>query len=1090
MYLVVGDEVLQRIRDLSVRTAHLMSVRFVLVMLVVAGCASSADPQLVSIEPNLATSLVETVATVHGRELAAVARVDLDSSYASIDLGWRIRIAGELLPTTWRDRAQLDVVIPRGLTAGVHDVVALAPDGRELVLPAALTITNEPVGLRLSIEDARGGTGQPVSGVHVAGDQGDAFSIIRDPAGAFVIDVAAAWSTTGPFADVAPSSDHARFEARIGGTGRLIAHHAGADLTAESGDMTTIAGATARIAIADGPAGTGTEIGDCSGLTTDADGGLVAHAVGVDAFGNATGDVTATWSLDGVSGSLPGAPASSATIDFATPGAGQLHAAHVSLGTTSTGTLTVIAGRAATLAISPSGLDVVAGEPGVAFVATGSDGDGNPTANLGTVGWSIASGPITAIDANTGMLTPVTAGTGAVRAISSYGATATSDLVRIRGGAALTAVAAVPVQVVTGQTFTVAVTIRNAGDNAATNITLCPLSVTGPGGAMITTTPSGIPTLPAGAQTVATWAMIANAPGALAISTCASASDATTSASISTLAAAATTVVDPSPLTATLEIPAIIGRDATFTATLTLVNTSAQAATGVHPSVLTTSGSGTATLTGVPSGPITIAAGASAVLTWTYVATTVGTLQLHGGALGQPPVDSGVADIVDAYVAAVDPFGDSSPAGFVTGYRGQLYLGPNASGTSAVRLSSASAAPEPLTFLFGRDVVGNRAENSTSAPYSSIGGAGCVANTPACGPDNENQRGQFTSFAIAGTEWLIASGARSDRGATYLYMTTDTDPQLDFRYVDLHNVVSSGNSYGVSALGAADDRLYIGIAGRSSQGSVLYSLTTMPSAPGLDATVSDIVDMRLYNISAWNPGVDLVNLDAIGTVGGIVYAANRHAWVRATVASPKPLEDLCLPLVCSQDWREITPSATAYSARASYISPKGGDLEPRDRAVVAVVGFGDRIFAARNTTSGPQLWSCRATANACDSDDWQLVAANSTGDTLLSQFDDPALTSLTMLVATASHLYVGFDSAAGVQVFRTANPAAAARTDFEGANGCSAALATCDGLGGPGAGAPGNTRIFDAKAITANGTTAVWLTAGDATSPLSLLVLP
>ena len=158
--------------------------------------------------------------------------------------------------------------------------------------------------------------------------------------------------------------------------------------------------------------------------------------------------------------------------------------------------------------------------------------------------------------------------------------------------------------------------------------------------------------------------------------------------------------------------------------------------------------------------------------------------------------------------------------------------------------------------------------------------------------------------------------------------------------------------------------------------------------------------------------------------------------------------------------------------------------------------FGGRLFAGRNTTTGPQLWSCDPAAGAnptrCEPGDWQLVAANSAGDPLLTQFNDAALTTISMVVATPTELYVGFDGASGVHVFRTANPAASTRADFVGQAGCSAAQhpASCAGLGGAGLGDAGDTRIFDAKLITANGITAPWVSLGDGTAPVGLVVIP
>jgi hypothetical protein len=97
-----------------------------------------------------------------------------------------------------------------------------------------------------------------------------------------------------------------------------------------------------------------------------------------------------------------------------------------------------------------------------------------------------------------------------------------------------------------------------------------------------------------------------------------------------------------------------------------------------------------------------------------------------------------------------------------------------------------------------------------------------------------------------------------------------------------------------------------------------------------------------------------------------------------------------------------------------------------------------------------------------------------------------------MLVATPTHLYVGFDSSSGLHVFRTTNAAATTRAAFEGTAGCAASNhpSTCAGYGGAGLGDVANTRIFDAKALTFGTSSAVWLTAGNGTNPVDLVMLP
>jgi hypothetical protein len=181
-----------------------------------------------------------------------------------------------------------------------------------------------------------------------------------------------------------------------------------------------------------------------------------------------------------------------------------------------------------------------------------------------------------------------------------------------------------------------------------------------------------------------------------------------------------------------------------------------------------------------------------------------------------------------------------------------------------------------------------------------------------------------------------------------------------------------------------------------------------------------------------------------------------------------------------------TPSAGSYAAKTSVTTSKMADLTPADRALPAFASIGGKLYAARNTTAGPQLWVCTPGATqACDPANWSLLAANTSGDAMLTQFNDAANTAVTLLAATSTHLYVGFDNAGGVQLYRSVTATPGTSADFTGQGGCSAGSASCQGLGGNGVGAAA-TRIFDARALTYNGRDYLYLTAGTGTAGVSV----
>jgi hypothetical protein len=551
-------------------------------------------------------------------------------------------------------------------------------------------------------------------------------------------------------------------------------------------------------------------------------------------------------------------------------------------------------------------------------------------------------------------------------------------------------------------------------------------------------------------------------------------------------------------LALSIAVPATIGPGETFAVTATVTNAEASEIT-TTPSALVGSGSGSATLVQGPTpASAAIAAGASATFSWTFTATAVGSIQFLGGATG---VDGGgpsvaatavsnAATIAEALAIAPDPFGDGSPFAFAAGYAGEVYVGPNATGSEAARFApdgSAGSDAELLEFALPADIVGTETANHQPPVYPSLGADGCMQNTYACGPNNENGRGVLADVQFAGGDWLVAGGAHVGTNNNYLYATSSTSSPLAFFYIDL-TAFMGGGTLAWSALAGDGTRMYAGALANGAQRPRLLAIATAPPSPGLDPAASDVMDLHAEKMPGMqDSGTSMI--DTIATVGGNIYIANSGAWWRSTVASPADYAST------PGDWTAMTPSSLAYTGLASYATTKMADLEPADRAVPQMAAFGGHVFAGRNTVLGPQLWRCdpASTGDAaqCDAGDWSLVAANTTGNHALTQFNNTALVAIAMVVATPQFLYIGFDGAGGAAVYRTANPVAAAPSDFEGALGCSAtAGASCAGYGGNGLGATTNTKILDGKALTLGATTGVWITVGDDSDALSLVMLP
>ena len=443
-------------------------------------------------------------------------------------------------------------------------------------------------------------------------------------------------------------------------------------------------------------------------------------------------------------------------------------------------------------------------------------------------------------------------------------------------------------------------------------------------------------------------------------------------------------------------------------------------------------------------------------------------------------------------VIADDPLQDGSPFAFVAGYGGGVIVGPNRTGTGLVGMDPDGTATRALALSIARDTTANQSSNSAwDAPlpgtYPSIGFTGCTPNSAVnrCGPDDENGRGFMTSVTFAGDEWLVLGGARSGGDLDYVYMSQGTTSPLAFSFVDLSASLGA-NTRGFSAVAAAGGRLYLGFPDNGGNRPYGLALLTPPAPPGLNAVAgTELVDLNLHDVynTLYGSLASISMVDAIAELGGRVYFFNDIGCVVSSDLAP----------ATRADFSACSPADGAAYARADSVVPtRQYDLTPADHAWPAAVAWKGRLFAIRNTTTGPQLWRCDPGAGTdplgCDRADWTLVAADA-GTGYRTRFGKPGASAATLLLVTATHLWVGLDDdSGGVHLFRTSVDAPLGLSDFVGQGGCVAGTAGCEGFGGDGFGAPAaNTRILDAKVIAWSGGTDLVLAVGDGTNPVKLV---
>jgi hypothetical protein len=158
---------------------------------------------------------------------------------------------------------------------------------------------------------------------------------------------------------------------------------------------------------------------------------VVAH----DADGNVTTDTgTLTWSIDGTFGDID---EKTGWLAPRIAGSGSVHVTSSYGVSAQTAAITVLSGSIDELEVVPNTLTLTTDDAPLRLTAAGRDAFGNPTNDVGTLTWSVASGAVMQLDPS-GKLDPKQVGSGTVSVLSSYGLRAQSGTITITGGHATT----------------------------------------------------------------------------------------------------------------------------------------------------------------------------------------------------------------------------------------------------------------------------------------------------------------------------------------------------------------------------------------------------------------------------------------------------------------------------------------------------------------------------------------------------------------------------------------------------------------------------------------------------------------------------
>lgn len=234
-----------------------------------------------------------------------------------------------------------------------------------------------------------------------------------------------------------------------------------------------------------------------------------------------------------------------------------------------------------------------------------------------------------------------------------------------------------------------------------------------------------------------------------------------------------------------------------------------------------------------------------------------------------------------------------------------------------------------------------------------------------------------------------------------------------------------------------------------------FRIDRMPYFGGLSVEDADNYETYTSDNSSINWGY-YVGIDSLFVFKEKLYAANggfpnslhNGSIIHSTSANPSPCEGSNR---CSS-WKDTAPRSNPKwhnSPHNNWFSlelTKYRNLIPADKAFSQFAEFNGRLYVTRTicvtkedhsglrqslqtvegctdgsyTNRRPQLWKCDPTltgdTTTCEAEDWSLVGDNGTGFT---NFGDNSNHSMTMMVASGSYLYIGFDNENGIQIWRT-----------------------------------------------------------------------
>lgn len=422
-------------------------------------------------------------------------------------------------------------------------------------------------------------------------------------------------------------------------------------------------------------------------------------------------------------------------------------------------------------------------------------------------------------------------------------------------------------------------------------------------------------------------------------------------------------------------------------------------------------------------------------------------------------------------------------------------------------------------------------------PYVTMGHTGCTTNSAntltGCGPDNENGRGLFATGTFSGTDYLFITGGKSGGNNDYLYYTSDTDSKLNFSYLDASDIFDNGSSTGGASISGnsvtesikvMSGKIYWMVPGNKSYRPYFVKLNNLNQESKYANGDGTMLRMRYMdgfgysgspynradnvggNLSVFNDRIYAMNSGAITNNSSTCSLNTSYSsgsceqlggWIRSNNNDPAN----CTSGGCT-DWTDISPTSSKYRQYFTNVLTSLADLIPAEKPIPAIAEFNNQLFVIRNACqtsrwnwgctgstcsddeacpSGqeiPQLWKCDPTIGGntteCDANEWSLVAEN--GLTGKTNMGDSGNKKVSLLVTNGTRLYVGYDNANGVEIWRTMNGVTdpSSEADFEQIG--------VDGLGDT----TNNLELYSGVSLSQDGVYYIYVSTGKSGQPLQV----